>query len=81
MRKSNIPKNHETLRDEQKMSDLDSFDITESPISFNFYQDQMPYNKLGSINVTIQYYYENIVITQLLKNPVTDRFAVAFYVQ
>ena len=53
MRKSNIAKNHETYKDEQKMSEVDSYDITESPICFNFYQDQMPYNKLGSINVTI----------------------------
>ena len=41
----------------------------------------MPYNKLGQINVTIQYYFENIIIKQLLREPASDRFAVAFYIQ
>ena len=40
----------------------------------------MPYNKLGQINVTIQYYFENIIIKQLLREPASDRFAVAFYI-
>ena len=41
----------------------------------------MPYNKLGQINVSIQYYFENIIIKQLLREPASDRFAVAFYIQ
>ena len=56
-------------------------DLVEFPILFNFYQDKLPFNKLGEIKVNMTYYFENIVVKQLLKEPATDKFAVAFYLE
>ena len=57
----------------------DEEDFIDFPVVFNFYQDKMPFNKLGEINITITNFFENIVVKQLLKEPAHDKFAVAFY--
>ena len=57
----------------------DEEEIERHPVVFKFYQDQVPFNKLGEIKTTIETLPENIIVKQLLEEPENDTFAVAFY--